>query len=174
MPLKPQPIAVPPASALHAQTGDADFHDAYRLPLDPGERPMLAVCRDVLFRAPAWVEALMALRNRLVRWVGLKDLGRFSAIDPARPLDSYRVGDRLGIFTIVSLADDEVVLGDNDRHLNVQVAVCRLHEPAGARAVAVSTVVHVHNALGRLYMLFVGPAHKLIAPAVLSRARFAA
>ncbi|KAI5936240.1 Phosphatidylinositol 4-phosphate 5-kinase type-1 gamma [Manis javanica] len=32
--------------------------------------------------------------------------------------------------------------------------------------VAMSTVVHVHNALGRIYMLGVTPAHRVIAPAV--------
>jgi hypothetical protein len=37
------------------------------------------------------------------------------------------------------------------------------------RKVIVSTVVHIHNALGRLYMLFVKPAHCVIAPAVLAR-----
>ena len=35
--------------------------------------------------------------------------------------------------------------------------------------VAMSTVVHVHNALGRIYMLGVTPAHRVIAPAVVAR-----
>ncbi|HEY8706862.1 MAG TPA: DUF2867 domain-containing protein [Burkholderiaceae bacterium] len=38
------------------------------------------------------------------------------------------------------------------------------------RSAAVSTVVHIHNLLGRVYMLFVAPVHRLIVPAVLGRA----
>jgi hypothetical protein len=35
----------------------------------------------------------------------------------------------------------------------------------GRLQLVVSTVVHEHNWLGWVYMLFVGPAHKVIAPA---------
>jgi hypothetical protein len=163
-------IDVPACSALSPEARVSYFHDSLRLDLDPGERPAIEVCLQTLFKTPRWVDAAMALRNRVGGWVGLKDLGRMSAIDPARPGCSYRVGERLGIFTLLAISDHEVVLGDCDKHLDVKVSVCKLDEP-GRRAVAVSTVVHVHNALGRLYMLFVGPAHKVIAPAVLARAR---
>jgi hypothetical protein len=35
--------------------------------------------------------------------------------------------------------------------------------------VSLTTIVHVKNFVGRLYMLPVTPAHRIIAPAVLSR-----
>ncbi|MYN06281.1 DUF2867 domain-containing protein [Pseudoduganella aquatica] len=78
------------------------------------------------------------------------------------------MGDRVGIFSILYLSDDEVILGDADKHLKVCVSVRKLSEARSA--VAVSTVVHIHNLLGRVYMLFVAPVHKLIVPAVLVRA----
>ena len=66
-----------------------------------------------------------------------------------------------------------MVLGDSDRHLDVQVSLMRLPGPEGAPSgtftAAMSTVVHVHNALGRIYMLGVAPAHRVIAPAVVAR-----
>jgi 3-polyprenyl-4-hydroxybenzoate decarboxylase len=40
-----------------------------------------------------------------------------------------------------------------------------LLEPDGEHAIVhVTTVVHVNNALGKLYMFFVAPLHKIIVP----------
>ena len=55
----------------------------------------------------------------------------------------------------------------------VVLATLSIHRKDGVEAhstvITVTTVVHVKNALGRLYMLPVKPMHRLIAPAVLSR-----
>lgn len=159
---------VPAGSALQDRLQTAYFHDSYQIPLaDGGSSPMALYLRCVT-RTPGWIDFLMRLRNRAVAPFGIKDLGTLSGIDPARSADSYRVGDRAGIFRIDALGDGEVVLGDRDRHLDVQVSVMKLMRPQGM-AVAMSTVVHVHNALGRIYMLGVAPAHRRIAPAVLAR-----
>ena len=99
--------------------------------------------------------------------------GEVFGVDAQRQPSSYRVGDRAGIFRVHALSDSEVVLGDSDRHLDVQVSLMRLPGPEGAPSgtftAAMSTVVHVHNALGRIYMLGVTPAHRVIAPAVVAK-----
>jgi Protein of unknown function (DUF2867) len=61
------------------------------------------------------------------------------------------------------------LIGDRDKHLNVVLSVHRRLLP-GRQAVEITltTVVHVKNLLGRLYMLPVTPAHRIIAPAVLA------
>ena len=111
----------------------------------------------------------MRLRNRIVStFFGLKDLGPMDAVRADRPLAEYRVGDRVGIFTLLHLSDDEVVLGDFDKHLRARVSVCRTRLDGGA-AFAVSTVVHVNNLLGRAYLFFVVPVHRRIVPAVMAR-----
>lgn len=146
----------------------ADFHDCYRMPVPSAVPTALALYLDVVSRTPAWVDAMMAARNRAVALVGLKNLGHLGAVDRAKPAESYRVGDRVGIFSLQHLSDDEVILGDADKHLEVRVSVCRRRGEAGP-AVAVSTVVHIHNRLGRVYMLAVVPVHKRIVPAMLRR-----
>jgi hypothetical protein len=112
----------------------------------------------------------MALRNRLVRLVGLKDLGGLANIDTGKPVSAYRLGDPIGIFTLYSNCESEALFGIRDKHLDVQLSVFK-QAPATTAAVTLSitTVVHVHNWLGRLYMLPVAPLHKLIAPAVMAR-----
>ncbi len=112
----------------------------------------------------------MALRNKIVRLVGLKDLGGLGELNPSKPASAYAPGDRVGIFTLISNSPNEALLGDRDKHLDVVLSVYK-HPlgQGGVQSVSVTTVVHIHNLLGRIYMLPVTPLHKLIAPAVLNR-----
>ncbi|MNG91425.1 hypothetical protein D3C79_503340 [compost metagenome] len=112
----------------------------------------------------------MVLRNRAVQLFGLKDLGRLSRIDLQRDEASYQVNERVGIFTLISNSPDEVLLVDRDKHLDVYISLLRLPLNAdNRREIVVSTVVHTHNRLGRLYMLPVAPFHRFIAPIALKR-----
>lgn len=62
------------------------------------------------------------------------------------------------------VVDRTGMLGDDDKHLNVVVSVHRkVDEGTGAAIVTITTVVHVNNWLGRLYMVPVAPAHRVIA-----------
>ncbi|WP_052736521.1 DUF2867 domain-containing protein [Aquincola tertiaricarbonis] len=163
--------AVPATSALAHRVGTADFHDAYAVDVGSSTLTALEHFLVIVRRTPRWVDVLMTLRNRMVRMVGLKDLGALGGVRTGKPAAAYRPGDRVGIFTLISATDDEVLLGDSDRHLDVTLSVLR--EPLdghGQRRLVVSTVVQVHNLLGRIYMLPVAPLHRLIAPAVLGRA----
>lgn len=133
--------------------------------LDDGASALELYLR-VVRQTPGWVNRLMALRNWMVGLVGLKNLGHLASVDAARAASSYRVGDRVGIFSLLYLTPGEVLLGDSDKHLDVVLSVCKT--PQGA--ISVSTVVHVHNWLGRLYMLPVTPLHKIIVRSMLKRA----
>ncbi len=111
----------------------------------------------------------MGARNRVVQLLGLKNLGALDNLDQARAASTYKPGDRVGIFTLFEVTDDEVLLGDRDKHLNVVLSVHKQLLASGkAVEVTLTTVVHIKNLLGRLYMLPVTPAHRIIAPAVLA------
>nr|GEU28544.1 hypothetical protein [Tanacetum cinerariifolium] len=167
-PVKPTitPIEVPPESRLGALLPNAYFHDAYELERASDDGSVLEMYLDGLTRTPGWVHMLMDLRNRVVALVGLKDLGGLAAFDKAKPASAYREGDRLGIFSILHLSDDELILGDSDRHLDVRVSVCKLTRLEQPR-IAVSTVrqadVAAHAeffaAIEQLHLALVGVAH---------------
>jgi hypothetical protein len=161
---------VPPGSAITAQLPGAYFHDCHAIAVPNTSRTALSHFLTALANTPPWVNSLMALRNKLVRFVGLKDLGALGEFNPSKPESAYVPGDRIGIFTLISNTPNEVMLGDRDKHLDVVLSVYK-YSPGqnGDQFVAVTTVVHVHNLLGRVYMLPVTPLHRLIAPAVLSR-----
>jgi hypothetical protein len=167
--MKPSPTetTAPHNSQIAALLPGAYFHDAWATPAAAPGLDALGQFLRVARQTPRWIERLMALRNRIVAIFGLKNLGGLSAIDSGKPEADFRPGDRVGIFTLFSRSADEVLLGDKDKHLDVVVSV---HKAAAARdgavLITVTTVVHVHNALGRLYMLPVAPAHRVIARAM--------
>jgi hypothetical protein len=114
------------------------------------------------------MNALMAMRNQAVRLVGLKHLGTLSTAVNRKPANEYKLGDRVGIFSLKHLQHDEVILFDDDKHLLVQLSVVK-HVVDGKPKVSLGTVVHIHNRLGRFYMAIVGPAHSLIVPRMLAQ-----
>lgn len=165
--MKARASEVPPFSALRDSLSTADFFDCYAVALPPDERSPLALYLSVVARTPRWVDVLMAVRNKVVARLGLKDMGALSRIDPGKPAGAYRIGERAGIFKLLELHDNEVILGEFDKHLDVRISVAKQDGP-DKTTVSVSTVVHVHNTLGRVYMFFVVPAHRVIAPATVS------
>ena len=67
---------------------------------------------------------------------------------------------------MLSSTENEVVLEDHDKHLEVRVSL--LVEPEGETAIVyANTVVHVNNVFGKIYMFFVTPFHKIIVPSSL-------
>lgn len=158
----------PPDDAfISRELSGADFADCYAIELPYERRTALQIYLDVVARTPRWVDVLMLMRNKIAGLVGLKNLGMLSAVDPSKA-SAYRPGDRVGIFRLDHASDDEVVLVDSDRHLDVKLSVAKFGSGEAMR-LKVTTVVHVHNHLGRAYMFFVKPAHRTIVPAVLRR-----
>lgn len=168
MPHTPRETSAPTNSLVSELVPGSYFHDAWSV---RAAEPHLSALGQFLRAAkatPAWVSACMSLRNRVVALFGLKNLGALSALHEGKPEHQYQPGDRVGIFTLFKNTPTEVLLGDHDKHLNVTVSVHTAPSPTSADAVVtVTTVVKVHNLLGRAYMIPVTPMHRIIAPAVL-------
>ena len=114
----------------------------------------------VFAATPAWVDGLVLLRDRIVSPLGVKAVGRRRA--PADGVSRrLAVGDALSIFRIFSVDGTELVLGIDDSHLDVRISFLKRTEGPRASYV-VGAWVKTHNALGRLYMLPVAPAHRLL------------
>jgi hypothetical protein len=163
-----QASEVPSFSALRDSLRSAYFYDCYTVALPPDKRSPLELYLSVVSRTPRWIDFLMNVRNKIVAQFGLKNMGALSAIDQKKPAHAYRIGDQIGIFKLLELHEHEVILGETDTHLDVKISVAK-QDQLGSTAIFVSTVVHVHNVMGRLYMFFVTPAHRIIAPATISQ-----
>jgi hypothetical protein len=165
---RPRETVAPRNSLAAGLLTGSDFHDSWSIKSSAVQLPALGHFIAAVQRTPRWVDACMGLRNRVVSLLGLKNLGHLSAVARGKAPLEYRPGERVGIFTLFENTCDEALLGDKDKHLNVVLSVHRALLPEAKEVlVTVTTVVHVHNALGRIYMLPVKPMHRVIAPAVL-------
>jgi hypothetical protein len=159
---------VPGESSLQKLLSEAHFYDAYRAPLSRATLTPVEIFLHAVKATPAWVMRLMSLRNLIVRQLGLKDVGSMRGAT-GKPARDYQVGDQLGIFSVLGNSENELLLGIDDRHLDVRVSILK---PRGedSQSYIVSTVVKVHNWLGHLYMCPVGRIHPLVVEALMRRA----
>ncbi len=163
----PTASTTPYGSQIASRLPGAYFHDAWAIRATEPNLTALEQFLRVARKTPAWIDRLMTLRNHIVGLFGLKNLGGIAQIDPNKKASDYQAGDPVGIFTLISNTPNEVLLGDSDQHLNVVVSVHKQSNLAEEdTTITVTTVVHVHNWLGRLYMIPVTPAHKVIARAM--------
>jgi hypothetical protein len=142
--------AIEPAPGIGEILIGAQFIDAYRVTVATADLDAAGAARLMLGRPPAWTRRLMALRNALVTPFGLK----------TGPEPGDR-GEKIGMFPIESATPGRVVLGFNDRHLDFRVVV-DVAATGAASEVTATTLVRLHNLLGRTYLTAILPFHKLI------------
>ena len=159
-------MAIPEHSKLFDYANGAYFADSYSREVPNKNQTALDVYLEIAKQTPAWVSFLMATRNRVVSMLGLKHLGRLQDAAATDSAANIIVGERIGIFTLISNSDTEIVLEDSDKHLDVRVSFL-LDVVDNKVTVHATTVVHVHNWFGKVYMFFVAPVHKLIVPSSL-------
>ena len=136
----------------------AHFIDAFRV--DIGNAPLDAreACVRMVLHGPRWIDVLTRLRNILVTPFGLKTSGEGA---PAP-------GGLIGLFPVVSETPERLIAGFNDYHLDFRIVVDVTGE-AGGRQVTTTTLVRTHNLLGRTYLAFITPFHKIVARGMMGR-----
>jgi hypothetical protein len=150
-----------PARVLEARLLDrVEYADAFHasVPAETFEQ-LVAYGREVFGTFPWWVRGLMRVRDGIVRWLGLRTASEFPMSDTA---EVPRVGGRLGVFSILRLEDDEIILGEEDKHLEFKVSLMRQREGEAGPGVVMTTLVEFNNWLGRAYFVPVRFFHVLI------------
>ncbi|ORY25568.1 hypothetical protein BCR39DRAFT_544068 [Naematelia encephala] len=109
---------------------------------------------------PLSLQFLLKLRDILVTPFGIRttsSLGKAGAKE-----------DRVEFFPVIKESSDEIILGVDDRHLDFRLSVYRKVTP-DRTAIYMTTVVHCHNWLGRLYLFAITPFHWMVARSALAR-----
>lgn len=129
-----------------------DVADAFRTDLLPGDGCDPIAWTTAIFSAvPAWVRALMGVRDALVRLVGVRTAGAHPG----------------AVFPLHAASATEAVVGIDDRHLDFRV-VTTVDE--AARWMTMTTVVHLHSRLGRAYWAVVRHVHPVVVRALMRHA----
>ena len=136
----------------------AYFRDSYRAPLARTELGIVDIFFGIFGHYPLWMKLLLIARNEVARLVGLEapTASELLNIDIKA---CYAVGERVGVWPIFALGENEIVAGRNNKHMDFRLSILRMHD-RDRMSVVVSTICTVHNLWGKLYLLFIIPFHK--------------
>jgi hypothetical protein len=136
---------------------EIDYSDTFKMLVKNQNISIENIYIDMFSSMPKWINKLMNIRNKLVSIVGLK----IDSLEPKK-VTSLKVGEKVGMFTIYAISKNEVIAGEDDKHLDFRVSVLRVDED-----VMVSTFVKYNNLFGKVYMSLILPFHKVIVKAMM-------
>lgn len=162
---------LPKKSLLQTSDKKYNYVDSYQGVLndDKNDLGTKDLGKSFFSSGPKWIGRLFTFRNKIVSLVGLKTSGKIN--DRQKLLDNFNCepGEQLGLFKVFDRTENEVILGEDDKHLNFRVSL--FVEPqqnnSSKKDLTISTTVEFNNWFGRLYFLPVRPFHKLIVPTML-------
>ena len=134
-----------PENSLIAKGFDKiDYCDTFRIVKTTSDTAETIAAK--IFKLPIWVKWLMKIRNWIVGIFGLKT-------------DKEKPEGQTSFFTIIEQNENEIVMGEKDKHLDFRTSVFLDRENS---FVYLTTIVSFQNIFGRLYFLPVKPFHKII------------
>jgi len=149
---------VTPEVDAEAVLAGAQFIDTFRVEIGAATVNAREACTRMVLHGPRWIDALTRLRNILVAPFGLKKSGEGA---PAP-------GGLIGLFPVLSETPERLVAGFDDSHLDFRIVV-EVAGEAVLRHVTLTTLVRTNNLLGRTYLAFITPFHKLVARSMMGR-----
>lgn len=158
---KVERVEPPTASSISGWYAGADLLDSYGVEAPANDATMRAIAERGLGAPPLWFKALMAVRDAAVTPFGVRTSGELRR---ARPDQAY-----IDFFPVLSESADEIMLGENDRHLDFRLSLLCQARPNGSMLIA-TTAARTHNRLGRLYLRAIQPFHILVVRAMIARA----
>ena len=150
---------IPSASVLdRCLIETAYFRDAYSTPLSKSHVGIIPIFIGIFAHHPVYMKLILIVRNRIAAFCGLE------AAHPSETLhfqirNSYSVGEKIGVWPILSLTENELVAGRDNKHLDFRLSVLKISDGETA-CVVVSTICMVNNTFGKVYLFFITPFHK--------------
>lgn len=163
---------LPSDSILNTYYAPRDFMDVYSVSLqgrpDLQTADMRILANHILMADIGWMNALLSLRDTVVKPLGLKTTEDLGLEESGTPLEERQPGDRIGFFRIYRVEENEVLLGEDDWHQDFRLSLFRRngHSPR----IYASTCCKRHNIFGHVYLALILPFHKKIAATVLDTA----
>lgn len=162
---------LPSQSILKTAENNFDFIDSFQGEFIDKNQNIGAteIGKSFFSSGPEWVGKLFALRNKIVKAFGLKTSGDTSNRQEQLERFKCEPGERLGLFKVYDKTTNEVILGEDDKHLNFRISLFIDPQTTNIdkKNLTISTTVQFNNSFGRLYFSLIRPFHKLIVPTML-------
>jgi hypothetical protein len=160
--LQPRRVAPSETCAIADWYPGANLVDAYSVPLAANHGNVRQLANTVLGRPSPWAGRLMVIRDKIMKGFGVKT---------SKQIRGDRThADRIDFFPVLSSTEHEVVLGEDDKHLDFRLSLIIERTEGAPDQLIATTVVRCHNTLGRVYLFVIRPFHTLIARSMVSRA----
>ena len=159
-------VPIPSQSAVATAFKSVNLADAFSIQLPSGASKDPDVLARFIFSVqPSWIRALTHVRDAIVAAFGLKTAKHLATL-------SGPAAKRISIFRVFAMSETEVVLGENDKHLDFRLSILCTPDspPSTGSQLTLSTVVQCHNRLGRTYLSVIAPFHRQVVKASLRRA----
>lgn len=158
---------IPETSFLKKEENSFHYIDSFQGIIPPtGQTDLARILNLFLFDGPSWADHLLTLRDKLVGIFGLKTSEKVSNDQKQVNITKCEPGEQLGIFKLYARTENEFVLGEDDKHLNVRVSLLL---ESSERKLSITTCVIFNNFFGRLYFIPVKPVHRQIVKASMRR-----
>lgn len=154
---------IPEKSLILNDFGKIDYSDTYKIQITSNDYSVDKITTDI-FKTPKWVDNLMKLRDVIVKGFGLKTGDKNDII--IEPY--YSIGSKAVYFTVLDRNENEIVMAENDKHLNFRTSVMVDKNTANS-TVYLSTIVQFNNFFGWLYFFPVKPFHRIIIKSLLKK-----
>jgi len=135
-----------------AEIESLDFFDKQSIPLTTQIRSLDA-WRIVMAHPMPILKSAFRIRDIISSLFGVQRIGGFSG----KVSKDVKVGQMLDFFLVETISDDVLTLTVRDKHLDVMTCIS-----TDRNELSITSSVKTHNAFGRIYMIPVAPAHKLI------------
>ena len=152
-------------SQLHEFVREGDFLDCYSVELEQADPPLQEVAQHLLTDMPCWTRSLLAIRDLAVSPFGLKATS--SLPTDAMVRESVAIGESINFFQVHGIDENEIILGEDDSHLDFRIAVRRDRDRPSR--ISLATWVRTHNPLGVVYLRSITAFHILIVNSSLAR-----
>lgn len=153
---------VPKNSVINEFITKVDYEDCFSFTISNNKKTIRELYIAIFSSTPKWVENMMKIRNKIVKIFGLKTEMKRNE-NP-----NFQVGEKVGIFEIYDIQENEIIAGDDDKHLNFRVSIHRQIQEK--TAVNISTLVQYNNWFGKLYFFIVKPFHKMVVKSLIKKA----
>lgn len=160
------------SSLLYPTQNNYDYTDSYSFNIATSNKKIdISMIADAFIKpGPKWFEVILNLRDKIVSVFGLKtssDLAKNDLI----PKHIWVPGEQNGMLKVFDRTADELILGEDDKHLNFKISLLLEQDPQNqsAKILTVTTAVILNNMLGRIYFAIIKPFHQTFVPILLKR-----
>lgn len=168
--MKVNRLPFPQNSILFPRSEKYDYFDSFGVNVNDENNRLRLTDTLKIFSGPVPTEIkwLFNLRDKIASFFGLKT-ARDIKNTRQQNFPELKPGDQIGIFRFFEKSENEIILGEDDKHLNFRVSLILNAAGSRKKEIVITTVVEFNNRFGRIYFFIIKPFHRIIVPVFLKR-----